>query len=137
MAEINAYLFFGGNCAEAMRFYERALGGKLEALLTYKDSMGEQASPQDANRIIHAYLVVDGGGLMASDENAATEYKGMSGFGVTITYKTAAEAQRAYDALSEGGKVTMPFGKTFFSDGYGQFVDKFGTPWMVNTARAS
>jgi len=136
MAEINAYLVFNGNCAEAMRFYERALGGKLE-IMTHKDSpMGAQATPENADRVIHAALKVDGGLLMASDDMAGEEFKGVNGFAVSLTYKNTADAKRAFDALSDGAQITMPFQKTFWSEGFGMLTDRFGVPWMSNTASA-
>ena len=48
-----------------------------------------------------------------------------------IPSQTVAEARRTFDALAEGGKVTMPFEKTFWAEGFGMLVDRFGTPWMV------
>jgi len=138
MPEISAYLFFDGNCAEAMRFYERTLGGKL-TLMTHADApAGAQAPPGNADRVMHARLALDGGGaLMASDEMAGHAYAGMKEFKLSLTYKTAAEAQRVFDALAEGGQVNLPFQKTFWSEGFGMLVDRFGTPWMVGVAGAS
>jgi PhnB protein len=56
----------------------------------------------------------------------------MKGFSVSLTYPTVAEAKRVFDALAEGGKVTMPLEKTFWAEAFGMLVDRFGTPWMVN-----
>ena len=136
MAEINAYLVFNGNCAEAMRFYERALGGKLKLMTAGESPGAEKMPPGSANLIIHAHLDVDGGILMASDDMAGAEFKGMNGFAVSLTYKNAADAKRAFDALSEGAQITMPFQKTFWSEGFGMLADRFGVPWMSNTASA-
>ena len=139
MSELSPYLFFDGNCAEAMRFYERTLGGKLEAMMTHADAPGgTQAPPGNADRIMHARLVLDGGGaILASDEMAGASYAGMKEFKLSLTYKTAAEAQRVFDALAEGGQVDLPFQKTFWSEGFGMLVDRFGTPWMVGVGGAS
>ena len=54
------------------------------------------------------------------------------GFSVSLTVADPAEAERKFKALCEGGSVNMPFGKTFFSRGFGMCVDQFGIPWMVN-----
>jgi PhnB protein len=54
------------------------------------------------------------------------------GFWVNINLKDTARAKKIYEALSEGGKVTMPFAKTFWSPGFAMFEDRFGIPWMVN-----
>ena len=133
MNQLTAYLGFGGNCAEAMRFYEKALNGKLEILLTNGESpAAEFTQPGDENRIMHARLVFDGNVLMAGDAPSSHKYEGMNGFSLSLMYATADEARSAYDALSEGGTVTMPFDKSFWADGFGMLTDRFGTPWMFN-----
>jgi PhnB protein len=138
MPQLDAYLTFNGNCADAMRFYERTLGGKLEMLMTHAESpMAAQTPPGSADRIMHARLVIDGRILMASDSMAGQPYEGMKGFSLSLVYPTVADAQRAFHALAEGGRVTMPLQKTFWAEAFGMLVDRFGTPWMVNGAMAS
>ena len=132
MSNLNAYLTFDGNCAEAMRFYESILGGKLELMTMGQSPMAGQVPAGGAERIMHAKLEVDGTALMASDSMAGQPYSGMHGFSLSLSYPTAAEGQRVFDALAAGGQVTMPFGKTFWAEGFGMLVDRFGTPWMVN-----
>jgi PhnB protein len=135
MPQLTAYLVFDGTCAEAMRFYERALGGKLETLMTHGESpIAAHTPPGSADRILHARLVNDGLVLMASDSMVGQPYAGMNGFAVSVTYPTAGEAEKVFDALAQGGRVTMPLGKTFWSEAFGMLTDRFGTPWMVNGA---
>jgi PhnB protein len=68
MTQLNAYLSFDGNCAEAMRFYEKTLDGKLEALFTFGQTPVADETPEaDRDRIMHAYLTFDGQVLMAGD----------------------------------------------------------------------
>ncbi|HEX2834075.1 MAG TPA: VOC family protein [Thermoanaerobaculia bacterium] len=125
------YLFFNGNCAEAMKFYEKALGGTIKGMLTYADTPPGEAPPNvPQNGIMHAYLTFDGGALMASDD-MTENYQGMHGVMVAVAYRTADEATRIYNALSEGGTILAPIGKTFWSQAFGMFRDRFGTPWMV------
>ena len=132
MPPLNAYLVFDGNCADAMRFYERTLGGKLE-MKTHADSPEPtETPPGNADRILHACLAMDGGVLMASDGLAGQPYDGMNGFSLALIYPTAAEGGRVFDALGKDGNVVMPFGKTFWADGFGMLVDRYGTPWMIN-----
>jgi len=133
MPSLDAYLVFDGNCAEAMRFYQRTLGGKLD-MMTHAQSplAGQGASASNANRIMHARLSVDGRSLMASDSMLGQPYAGMNGFSLSLIYPTVAEAKRIFDALAEGGRIAMPFDKTFWAEGFGMLVDRFGTPWMVN-----
>jgi PhnB protein len=137
MLQLDNYLFFDGNCADAMRFYERTLGGKLQ-LMTHGDSpMAAQTPPGSANRIMHARLELDGRFLMASDSMVGQPYEGMKGFSLSLIYPTVAEAQRIFAALADGGQVTMPIAKTFWAEAFGMLVDRFGTPWMVNGGMAS
>jgi len=132
MANLNAYLTFDGNCAEAMRFYESTLGGKLELMTMGQSPMADQVPPGAGERIMHARLDLDGTPLMASDSMVGQPYHGMHGFSLSLSYPTAAEGQRVFDALAAGGKVMMPFAKTFWAEGFGMLIDRFGTPWMVN-----
>jgi PhnB protein len=132
MPHVSAYLFFDGACADAMRFYERTLGGKLSLMTAGEIPDGSQV-PGNANRIVHARLDLLQGALLASDWLAGNPYEAMKGFRVSLTYSTATEARRVFEALAQGGQVTMPMEKTFWSEAFGMLTDRFGTPWMVNT----
>jgi len=137
MLQLDAYLFFDGNCAEAMRFYQRTLGGELTMMTNAESPVATLTPPENANRIMHARLALDGRTLMASDWMTGQPYEGKKGFSLAIAYPTVAEAKRMFAALAEGGKVTMPFDRTFWAEGFGMLVDRFGTHWMVNGNLAS
>jgi PhnB protein len=128
------YLAFNGNCAEAVRFYERVLGGKLEVLMSGADSpMAAQMPKEFADRIVHARLVLPGGGVLyAGDAPANMPYEGIKGVSITLNYETAAQAGRVFDALAAGGTVTMAMQPAFWAKAWGMLVDRFGTPWIVN-----
>lgn len=131
--QITPYLNFDGNCAEAMRFYEKALGGKLQTMPFAGSPMESDIPAAYRNRIMHACLTTtDGQSLMASDTGPWAPYEAPKGIQVTLNCATAAEGRKAFDALSQGGKVTMPLDKTFWAEAFGMFTDRFGTPWMVN-----
>jgi len=133
MAQTDAYLFFNGNCAEAMRYYQRALGGKNMMMMTAAQAPEQVDCPSDKKDwILHARFELDGRMLMASDWMAPFPYEGMKGFAVALTYPTAAEAKRVFDAFADGGQAPMPFSKTFFAEGFGMVTDRFGTPWMIS-----
>ena len=137
MPVLDSYLFFNGNCAEAMRFYERTLGAKLQMMMTYGESPQPEHCPAGSkDRIMHANLVIDGRNLMASDTPAGEPDPGMNGFALSLSYPTAEEARRVFDALAAGGKVTMPMSKTFWAESFGMLADRFGTPWMVGGGAA-
>jgi PhnB protein len=128
--KIENYIFFTDQCAEAMKFYAKVLGGKIEAMMTYGDSpAGPHNPPEMAHKIIHSRLVVGDAVLMASD---GPHSETRQGFAVTLQVDTIAEVDRLFSALGEGGKVTMPVGETFFSKRFGMLTDRFGTPWLIN-----
>jgi PhnB protein len=133
MTESAPYLTFDGNCAEAMRFYERVLGGKLIALLTNSQTpVADQVPPGNEDRIMHARLEAEGIILMAGDALAGSAFSGMKGFSLTISYDDVDRAQRVFEGLSEGGKVTMEWSPTFWAERFGMVTDRFGTPWIIN-----
>lgn len=127
------YLTFDGNCADAMRFYERVFGGRIEMMITWAESPeADQAPPGASDRIMHARLVVDDRVLMASDTVPGQAFEGMKNVWISMAYPTAGDAQRIFTALSDGADVTMPMQKTFWADAFGMLVDRFGTCWMLN-----
>jgi PhnB protein len=130
---IQPYLFFDTNCAEAMRFYEETLRGKLDLMpFSSMPDFDKHFPPEMADRVLHANLVVGDQVIMASDNGACTAYEGMKGFSVTLTYPEVAEAERVFNAFAEGGEVTMPFAETFWVERFGMVKDRFGTPWSIN-----
>jgi PhnB protein len=136
MSQAIPYLAFNGNCADAMRFYERVLGlgAKLEMLLSGADSpMAAQIPKEHAHRILHARLRFDDGSyIYAGDTPVQMPYDGIKGVTITMSYPTVAAGETVFKALSEGGKVTMAFQPTFWAKSSGMLIDKFGTPWAIN-----
>ena len=134
MPSFNPYLVFDGTTAQAMPFYQRVLGGKLDVMTFAQmpDAEQQKMSAAAADRVMHAMLSFDGGQLMASDTMEGQPYEGMKGFALTVNKDTAAEAEQVFAALAEGGQVTMPIGPTFWAERFGMCTDRFGTPWMVN-----
>ena len=124
------YLFFGGNCREAFTRYQEIFGGEL-TLMPMKDVPGEDLPAAKAEMIIHAALAIGDDLLMASDDPTADAFGPVQGMMVSYDAPDVAEAERVFDALSDGGKVTQALEPTFFSDAFGMCVDRFGTPWMV------
>lgn len=134
MTQAIAYLSFDGNCAEAMTFYEQALRGKLEVLMRGADSpMAAEMPKEFLHRILHARLALPGGGLLyAGDAPAHLPYEGIKGVSIAVDYPTTAEAAEVFQALLEGGQVTMPMQPAFWARSWGMGVDRFGTAWIVN-----
>jgi PhnB protein len=133
MAQLDTYLFFDGNCRDALRFYEKTLGGKIDFMMTHGESpMAAQATPGNKDRIMHASMTIGGRMLMASDAMAGDKYEGLKGFSMSLSFDTVEEGQRIFKALGAGGKVTMPMEKTFWAKSFGMLVDRFGVAWMIN-----
>jgi PhnB protein len=120
-----------------MRFYERALDGKLEGMRTHAEGPpGDDLPPGNSERIMHARLAFDGGVLLASDALVGEPSEPMKGFALSLIYPTVDGARRVFDALAEGGQVTLPLQKVFWSEAFGMLTDRFGTPWMINGGMA-
>ena len=79
---------------------------------------------------MHASLQIGGTTVMASDGHAKGA-PSFQGFSLSLDASDDAEAKRLFDALSDGGQVQMPLGKTFFASSFGMVADKFGVSWMV------
>ena len=130
---LDPYLFFDGTCEEAFLFYAKTLGGKMRGMMKYGDSPeGSKAGPELRDKIVHAMLEVGDRLLMASDWGAPEPYLRPQGFYVSLSVKEAAEAERVFAELSQGGQVHMPMQETFWSPRFGMLRDRFGVPWMVN-----
>jgi len=125
------YLFFGGNCREAFTRYQEIFGGEL-TLLALSDAPGDEAAPAgQGDLIMHAALMFPDHLLMASD-NPSDDFAPMQGMHVNYTIADVAEAERVFEALADGGTVTMAMAETFWAPRFGSCIDRFGTPWMVN-----
>ena len=130
---MEAYLSFDGNAAEALSFYAKCLNGKILFSQTFGESpMAADTPASHKSRIMHATLEAQGRQIMASDLPPGMAFEGYKGFSLSVQAKNVEEGKKLFDALSAGGKVTMPFGKTFWAEGFGMLEDKFGVPWMVN-----
>jgi PhnB protein len=132
--KIEPYLFFGGRCEEALEFYRQALGARVDMLMRYRESLDPpppgMLPPGFENKVMHANLRIGDNVIMASD--GCGETPEFSGFSLSLAVTTAAEADRFFGALAEGGSVVMPLGKTFWSPRFGMVMDKFGVGWMIN-----
>lgn len=137
MTTINVYLTFNGNCLEAFEFYKSVFGGEY----AYIGKFGEmppdenyQVPESDKNRIMHVSLPISKETILMGSDTSS--YSGDAVFGnnfsVSINTESKDEADRLFNSLSEGGKITMPLAETFWGAYFGMFTDKFGINWMVN-----
>jgi len=134
---VQAYLFFNGNCEEALEFYRTALGAEVEFKMRYKESPEPpppgMVPPGFENKIMHCSFRIGETILMASD-GCSAEKAGFEGFSLSLTVPNQAEADRAFAALAEGGQIRMPLAKTFWSPRFGMVADRFGLGWMISVA---
>jgi PhnB protein len=133
---VHAYLNFNGQCAQAFKFYEECLGGKIGTMMTHAGTPMEEHVPSEwRDKVLHASLFLGDDELMGSDAPPG-RYEKPSGFSVTLQIKEFAEAERIFNALLEEGTVVLPFQETFWAFRFGMLVDRFGIPWMVNCENA-
>ena len=133
---LQPYLNFDGRCREAFTLYQQVLGGRIEAMIPFSETPAEHAVPAEArDGIMHACLIVGDAVLMASDAPPGM-YEEPKGLFVSIGVEDPDEVERIFHALADGGRVTMPVEKTFWSERFGMVVDRFGIPWMVNCTAA-
>lgn len=134
---VQPYLFFNGRAEEAIEFYKKAIGAKVEMLLRFGENPDkgkpspEGCGPMPADdKIMHSSLRIGDGIIMISDGMGVggLEFKGIS---LTLPVASEAECKKLFDNLAAGGQVQMPLAKTFFSPLFGCVGDKFGVSWMV------
>jgi PhnB protein len=123
------YLNYDGKCEAAFRFYEEHLGGTVTSLATH--GAGPQAArlPDGwGDKVLHARLRLGNAVLMGADIPGAEPMRSAY---VTLTVDTAAEAERLYALLADGGQVFMKMEETFFASRFAMLRDRFGTSWML------
>ena len=136
MTGLNPYLNFNGNTEEAFNFYKSVFGGEFTTLQRFKDTPEADKIPaSEKDKIMHVSLPIGKGNtLMATDaiESMGQKLTVGNNFYISIGADSEEETTELFNALSAGGKVTMPLGKTFWGAYFGMFTDKFGIQWMVN-----
>jgi PhnB protein len=132
--QLQPYLFFEGRCEEALEFYAKAVGARIETLMRYRES--PEPPPRgmlpegSEDKVMHASFRVSEATVMASD-GACSGKPAFQGFSLSLDARDEAHARKLFDALAEGGSVQMPLARTFFSPAFGMVTDRFGVSWMV------
>ena len=133
--QVQPYLFFDGRCEEAIEFYKKALGAEVQSMMRFQEVPGpegaSQAPPGSANKIMHAMLRIGESTMLASDGQCSGKTN-FGGITMALQVKDAAEAEKMFAALADGGQVQMPLAETFWSPRFGMLQDKFGVGWMIN-----
>ncbi|MDR5652155.1 VOC family protein [Ruixingdingia sedimenti] len=125
------YLHFQGDCAAAMAFYADVFGGDL-TMMRYAEAPGATPDAAGGDRVMHAALAVGGGSLMGSDYPPGMAGAAQASVSISYGVPDIAAGQAVFERLAEGGEVVMPWGPTFWAQGFGMVKDRFGTHWMVS-----
>jgi PhnB protein len=132
--QLEPYIFFYGRCEEALEFYKSAIGGTYELNRFEGTPMAEQVPANLRNKIMHASFKGDGFSFMASDGDLSKTVDPDAGnVSLSLGINDSAQAERIFNALADGGKVSMPFAPAFWGGKFGIVVDRFGTEWMVTS----
>jgi len=139
MALVNVYLIYNGNCEEAFTFYKSVFGGEFPYVGRFNEMPPQEGqpalSPEAGNKIMHISLPISKEtALMGSDTGGewVSSFKQGNNFSISLSAKTKEDAEKFFNGLSQGGVVTMPLNKTFWSECFGMLTDKFGVNWMVS-----
>lgn len=133
--KLNTFLNFGGNCEQAFRFYEQHLGGKILMLMRREEQPNQPVTwPGWEKSLQYAEMELGETQLMASDV-PPDRFQPMRSVYLSLSVASAAEAERIWALLSDGGQIFMPMEETFFAMRFGQLRDKFGTSWMILAPR--
>lgn len=131
---VQPYLFFEGRAAEALEFYTKALATKPTMVLRYRDAPEApppgKLPPGSEDKVMHASFRVGDTEVMLSDGFCSGQ-PSFAGFALSIGARDEADARRTFDAMADGGEVTMPLGATFWSPCFGMLTDRFGVGWMI------
>jgi PhnB protein len=137
MAQINPYLTFNGTCEEAFNFYKSVFGGEFKQLARFKDMPPSETDkmPESAKeKIMHISLPISQETiLMGSDANPMMgEVRIGQSISLSVDTKSKDEADKIFQGLAKGGKITMPIANTFWGSYFGMLTDKFQNIWMVS-----
>ena len=130
--QLEPYLFFHGTCEEALKFYANCFDGTIVGLTRFAGSPMEQnVAPEYRDKVMHASLVAGDLKFMASDGNPGSPPDGEDDIALSVATSNAAEGERVFNALCEGGKVEQPLADAFWGGKFGMVTDRFGVQWMV------
>ena len=135
--QIDCYLSFDGRCEEALNFYAKCLGGKVGTLMRFEGTPmdGKELPAAWKQKVMHGTMEAEGAQIMGSDVPPGMgSVAGYNGITVSLYIKQDVDkARKAFEALADGGQVTMPFAPPFWGGHFGMLKDKFGVPWMIST----
>jgi PhnB protein len=131
--QLQPYLFFTGECEEALNFYRSVFGGDIASINRYGGSPMEQHAPPGwGEKIMHATFTSGDITLMAADSSQAPPGANNARARLCVGTADHDQGRLVFDALAAGGTIAMPYEKQFWGASFGMLVDRFGIEWMVN-----
>ena len=131
---LQTYLFFPGNCEEAIGFYRKVFGAELVFLMRFKEGPAELNTPGSEEKVFHATLRFGETKLNMADV-PSTDNGAFGGFALLTHFDTVEEGERVFQELAKGGGVSLPFEPTFWAARYGIVTDAFGLTWKIQVDR--
>ncbi|WP_244827502.1 VOC family protein [Caballeronia sp. TF1N1] len=136
--QLDTYVFFNGDCADALALYQTALGAEIHALIRFRDTPDSASVPPEwQDKVMHALFSVGPNAIMVSDGQFGQPSKAYQGFTLSIAADDAASGERMFNQLVVGGEVLTPWQATFFTAGFGMLKDRFGVPWLINVVNTT
>ncbi|KMY86123.1 PhnB protein putative DNA binding 3-demethylubiquinone-9 3-methyltransferase domain protein [Candidatus Paraburkholderia calva] len=130
---LDTYLFFHGECAEALALYQTTFGAQIHTLIRFRDTpeaVGVAEQWQD--KVLHGLFSLGPNAIMVSDGQFGQPKRNYSGFSLSIAAADPITGEYIFDTLSEGGEILTPWQSNFMTQGFGMLKDRFGVPWLVN-----
>jgi PhnB protein len=129
--KLTTHLHYGGNCAEALRFYEEHLGAKISFMMTYEQMPEPKNIPPGCEQgVLHASIRIADATIMAGDA-PADRFQPLRSAYLALSVDSDEEAERIYALLTDGGEIILPMAETFFALRFAMLRDKFGILWML------
>jgi PhnB protein len=131
--ELQPYIFFYGKCTEALAFYQEAIGGTYYVQSVGESPMAGDFPKETHHRVMHAAFTGGGISFLASDGRETKDIDPDEG-NICLALRAADDAtgERVFEALSKGGKVSMPLNAVPWGGRFGMLVDRYGIEWMMS-----
>jgi len=127
------YLFFKGNCLEAMTHYAEVLGGEIMGVFRNADAPDAESRMPGRDDMVMNMAMTIGRTMMMASDNTDEMYEAPRGFRVSIAPPSREEFDRIHAALARGAQsVEMEPAETFWAERFSMFTDRYGTPWLLN-----
>jgi len=131
--EPTIYLFFKGNCLEAMTHYAEVLGGEIGRVFRNADAPDQESRMPGGDEMVMNMAMSLGHATVMASDNSEDMYEKPRGFRVSIAPTSREEFDRIFAALADSAQsVEMAPDETFWAERFAMFTDRYGTPWMLN-----